>query len=81
MMKLKNVLAAAAIVGSLGFAGLGQGAGVANADDGNGPWIPWVPWHPGEIVEDWIPWHPGDIVEDWVPRPPWWHGGEGEGGD
>ncbi len=77
-MKVQNVLAGAAIVGALGFAGLGQGAGVANADDGHGPWIPWVPWQPGEVIHDWVPGDVGDIGEHWVPHVPWL-GGEGEG--
>jgi hypothetical protein len=67
---LTKIVSAAALVGALGFAAIGQG-GVANADDDHGPWVPWVPWRPGEIVHDWVPWVP------WVP----WHGGQDDQGE
>jgi hypothetical protein len=73
-MNRKKIVAAATIVGALGFTALGQGAGVPNADDDHGPWVPWVPWQPGEIVHDWVPWVP------WSPWQPW-QGNEGDQGE
>jgi hypothetical protein len=70
-INLKTLAGIAAISGAVGVTVLGLGAGVANADDG---WGPWVPWHPGEIVENWVPWYPGQIVQNWIPRP--WHEGD-----
>ena len=72
-MNLKRMLAAASISGALGFGALGLSAGVANADDGNGPWVPWVPWHPGQIAQDWVgPWIPWQHGDDWHGDD--WHG-------
>jgi hypothetical protein len=49
-MKLKRIVAGAAVVGALGFASIGIGAGQANADD----WCWWgwcnVPPPPGQFV-------------------------------
>jgi hypothetical protein len=40
-MKLKRLIAGTVIAGSLGAAGLGLGAGLANAEPWHGPiWIP-----------------------------------------
>ncbi len=72
-MTLKRILAAASISGALGVGALGRGAGVANADDGHGPWVPWVPWHPGEIAQEWVgPWIPWQHGDDW--HGDGWHG-------
>jgi hypothetical protein len=74
-ISLKKVMAAAAISGALGFVGIGVGAGVANADDGYGPWGPWWgPWHGGG--ENWGPWRGGG--ENWGP---WWEPWRGGGED
>ncbi len=61
---LKKVAATATISGGLGLTALGLSSGVANADDGNGPWVPRVPWQPGEILHKRVPWGPG---------PSWWY--------
>ncbi len=58
IMRIKKLAGAAAIAGALGAAGLGLGAGSAQADDG---WGPWVPWDPGHWVGDW------DHGPDWGP--------------
>src|SRR6476659_2282403 len=49
-VNIKRFASAAAIAGAIGAAGLGLGAGSAQADDG---WVPWVPWDPGHGVGDW----------------------------
>jgi hypothetical protein len=45
-MNLKKIVAQATVAGALGFAALGLGAGVANADPPP-PYIPWQPGHEG----------------------------------
>ena len=70
MMGLKEIIAATAIIGSLGAAALGLGAGSVQADPGWGPNIPWIP-GPGDLV-DWDPginWGPPGQVKKWCP----WH--------
>jgi hypothetical protein len=77
MMGLKEIIAATAIIGSLGAAGLGLGVGSAQADPGWGPDIPWVP-GPGDWVPDVNPWPgPGDIKHwcPWQSPPGHWIGG------
>lgn len=68
--KFKRFAAAGAISGTLSFAVLGLGAGLANADD-DGPGVPWVPWQPGQIVGDW--------VQPWIQGGQWGQGQWGQG--
>jgi hypothetical protein len=50
-MNIKKMAGTAAIAASLGVAGLGMGAGTAQADDGYwGPGFPWPP-GPGEWID------------------------------
>lgn len=52
MMGLKAIVAASAVVGSLGAAALGLGTGTAQGK----PYVPWVPDIPGiPYVDDWVP--------------------------
>jgi len=74
-VKLKKFAGTATVVGALGAAALGIGAGTAQADG----WEPWVPWLPH--VDDWNPglnWgSPGQIKNTlcpWLP-PGHWAGG------
>lgn len=59
-MGIKKIAGAAAIAGALGAAGLGLGAGSAQADAHWVPDIPGIPWGPGHWVDDWVP----DLVPD-----------------
>ena len=45
----------AAIAGAMGAAGLGLGAGSAQADRIWVPDIPGIPWGPGHWVDEWVP--------------------------
>ena len=54
-MKIKKIAGAAAIAGAMGAAGLGLGAGSAQADQIWIPDIPGIPWGPGHWVDEWIP--------------------------
>ncbi len=78
-MKMKKLAGAAAIAGAVGAAGLGLGAGSAQADDGWGPWVPWDPGHwVGDWGHGWIPDGPPGLVKNaWCPwNPPGqWDGG------
>lgn len=71
-MNLKKIAGTASLVGALGAATLGFGAGMAQANPG--PDVPWVPNvdHPG-----WHPVPPGQIqrVCPWHSPPGHWVGG------
>ncbi len=54
-MRMKKIAGAAAIAGALGAAGLGLGAGSAQADPIWVPDIPGIPWGPGHWVDQWVP--------------------------
>ncbi len=54
-MRIKKIAGGAAIAGALGVAGLGLGAGSAQADPHWVPDIPGIPWGPGHWVDDWVP--------------------------
>jgi hypothetical protein len=81
-MKIAKLAGTAAVAAALGAAGLGLGAGSAQADDGwdvpwipggwNGDWNPGVNWGPpGQIKDDcWGHWGPcGTPPGHWVDGP------------
>jgi hypothetical protein len=85
-MRIRKIAGAAAIVGALGAAGLGLGAGSAQADQIWVPDIPGIPWGPGHWVDEWVPdvnlGAPGQIRKDCPPpfdAPPghWMNGPHG----
>jgi hypothetical protein len=73
-MKLTKIVAAAMVVGALGFGAAGPGVGVASAD----PVVP-APLKPGHGNDDWCPpwcgdgpkWKNGDWDKGWD-KGPWW---------
>ncbi|HUO37008.1 MAG TPA: hypothetical protein VMU34_03815 [Mycobacterium sp.] len=77
-MKVKPLVARAAVAGALGLAAMSLGAGVASAD----PWVPgppgpWQPgWHGVVPADDWqgrwhdAPWGDGPPPWGWGPPPP-----------
>ena len=71
-MRIKKIAGTAAIAAALGAAGLGLGAGSAQADQIWVPDIPWIPWGAGHWVDDWVPdasWGPPGQVKKWCPAP------------
>ena len=54
-MKIKKIAGTAAVAGAMSAAGLGLGAGSAQADRIWVPDIPGIPWGPGHWVDEWIP--------------------------
>ncbi len=73
-MKVKRIAGTATVLGAMGVAALGFGAGTAQADD----WVPWVPWVPH--VDDWVdvnPVAPGQVAKlcPWHSPPGHWVGG------
>ena len=54
-MRIRKIAGTAAIACAMGAAGLGLGAGPAQADRIWIPDIPSIPWGPGHWVDDWIP--------------------------
>jgi len=65
----------------MGAAGLGLGAGSAQADQIWVPDIPWIPWGAGHWVDQWVPGPdlgpPGLVKNTWCPGDPpgHWKGG------
>jgi hypothetical protein len=67
MANLKSFLAAGLMSGVLGFAALGSGVGVANADHGHGgdgPFVPFVPFIPRPVFVVPVPQVPIFDVDD-----------------
>jgi len=54
-MNIKKMAGTAAIAAGLGVAGLGMGAGTAQADRIWVPDIPEIPWGPGHWVDEFVP--------------------------
>ena len=72
-MNFKKMAGTAAIAAGLGAAGLGLGAGTAQADRIWVPDIPEIPWGGGHWVDDWIPepnlGPPGQVKKWWRHHP------------
>ncbi len=67
-MNIKKMAGTAAIAAGLTAAGLGMGAGTAQADDGWRPWFP-LPDVPGEGPTGWGA--PGQIKKVCIDKGPW----------
>jgi hypothetical protein len=76
-MSIKKIAGTAAVAGALGAAGLGLGAGSAQADQIWVPDVPGIPWA-GHWVDQWTPdGPPGQVKNEFCPwNPPGhWRGG------
>jgi hypothetical protein len=67
-MSIKKIAVTAAVSAALGAAGLGLGAGSAQADQIWVPDIPGIPWA-GHWVDQWTPDGPPGQIKKWCPAP------------
>jgi hypothetical protein len=68
-MSIKKFAGAVVVAGALGAAGLGIGAGSAQADPIWVPDIPWIPWGAGHWVDEFVP----DVIPDVNLGAPGWY--------